>query len=88
MIIKGLGDRYLGADTVGGCGEDGMLHGGDLAGVEESGEAAEIADHLRPAGLGDGVLDQLDGQFTGVDIDARCGVCGVTDHDVPRLLEV
>ena len=75
--VHRLRDRDLGADAVGGGGEQRPLVAGERGGVEEAGEAAEAADHLGAAGLLDPDLHQLDGLVGGLDRDAGGGVGGV-----------
>ena len=69
-----LRDRDLGADAVGGGGEQrlGVLR--QRGRVEEPGEAAEAADHLGAAGLLDLGLHQVDRAVGRVDGDAGGGV--------------
>ena len=56
--VERLGDRHLGADAVGGGGQQRPVVGLERAGVEEPGEAADAADHLGTAGLLDPDLHQ------------------------------
>ena len=69
-----LRDRDLGADAVGGGGEErvGVLR--QRARVEEAGEAAEPADHLGATGLLDPALHQVDGSVGRLDGDTGCRV--------------
>ena len=67
--VQRLGDRNLGAYAVGRGGQHGMAELSERAGVEESGEAADAAHDLGPAGLGDPLLHQLDGAITRLDVD-------------------
>ncbi len=66
--VQRLGDRNLGAYAVSRGGQHGMGELRERAGVEESGEAADAAYDLRPAGLGDPLLHQLDGAITSLDV--------------------
>ena len=72
--VHRLRDRDLGADAVGGGGEQRPVVALQRGGVEEAGEAAEAADHLGAAGLLDPALHQLDGPVAGLDGDAGGGV--------------
>ena len=69
-----LGDRDLGADAVGGGGQQRLVVARQRGGVEQPGEAADAADHLGAAGLLDPDLHQLDGLVAGLDVDAGGGV--------------
>ena len=72
--VEPLGDLHLGAHAVRAGGQQRPLVGLQRADVEQPGEAADAADHLGPAGLGDPRLHQLDGTVAGLDVDAGTGV--------------
>ena len=72
--VHRLRDRDLGADAVGGGGEQRALVRRQRGRVEEAGEPADAADHLGPAGLLDPHLHQVDGPVGGLDRDAGLGV--------------
>ena len=67
--VERLGDGDLRADAVGGGGEHGPPVGGEPAGVEHPGEAAEPAEHLGPGRAAHRLLHQLDGTVAGLDVD-------------------
>jgi hypothetical protein len=72
--VQGAGDRDLGADAVGRGGQQGpsvVLQRGD---VDEAGEGADPAEHLRAVGRCDGLLHELDGAVAGGGVDAGGGV--------------
>ena len=70
VLVERLRDRDLGADAVGRGGQQRLVVGLQRAGVEEPGEPADAADHLRAAGLVDPDLHQLDGLVAGLDGDS------------------
>jgi len=76
--VHRLGDRDLGADAVGGGGQQRPLVPEQRGGVEQAGKATEPTDHLGPARLVDPDLHQLDRLVGRLDGDAGCGVgsCG------------
>jgi hypothetical protein len=82
--VHGLRDRDLGADPVGGGGQQRPGVRREGRGVEEPGEAAEAPDDLRTAGLLGPHLHQLDRLVGGVDGDARGGVGVRLGHGGPR----
>ena len=51
----------------------------ERAGVEESGEAADAAHDLGPAGLGDPLLHQLDGAIAGLDVDPAAAYADLSE---------
>ena len=72
--VHRLGDGHLGADAVGGGGQQGSSVAGQRGGVEQAGEAAQPADHLRATGLLHPDLHQLDRGVGRLDGDAGGGV--------------
>ena len=74
VLVHHLRDGDLGADAVGGGGEQRPLVRRQRARVEQAREATEAADHLGPAGLLDPDLHQVDGPVGGLDVDAGAGV--------------
>ena len=71
VLVHRLGDGQLGAHPVAGCGQQRLAV--VAAQREESGEAAELADHLGSGGFGGQRLEQFDGAVPGFDIDSgRC----------------
>ena len=74
VLAQPLRDGDLGADAVGGGGQQRASVARERRGVEQAGEAAEAADDLGPAGLRDRGLHQLDGAVAGLDVDAGRGV--------------
>ena len=70
------GDVDLGADAVGGGGEQRALVALEGGGVEEAGEAAEAAEDLGALRLLHPLLHQLDGAVARFDVDARGRVAG------------
>ena len=76
VLVQGLRDRELGADTVGAAGQERTLPAVGVE-AEEPSEAAETADDLGAAGAGEATLHQLDRAVTRVDVHARRGVGGL-----------
>jgi hypothetical protein len=78
--VHRLGDRDLGADSVGGCRQDGMGHGPQPAGVEESGKSAETGEYFRPTGRIHPVLHQFDRPLPRCDVHPSGGVRALLTH--------
>ena len=77
VAVEGLSDGDLRAHPVGGGRQHRMGISLQRRGVEESGEAAEPAQHLGTAGAGHGCLHEFDGAVTGLDVDSGGGVGGL-----------
>ncbi len=69
VLVERLRDRELGAHAVGGRGEQRFLV--VTLECEQTGEAAETAEHLRPGGPLRVRREQFDGPITGLDVHAR-----------------
>src|SRR5699024_11372610 len=67
-------DRDLGAHAVRGGGQQRAVVVLQRADVDQAGEGADAAEHLRAVGRGDGLLHQLDGTVAGGGVHARGGV--------------
>ncbi len=74
VLVDGLGDRHLRADTVGGGREQRTGEGGEERHVEESGEAADSAEHPGSVGGRDRRRHEFDGTVTCRGVDAGFGV--------------
>ena len=72
--VHGLGDCHLGADAVGGGGQQRALVGEQPGDVVEAREPADAADHRGVVGCLDGVLHEFDGAVSRFDVDAGGGV--------------
>jgi len=78
----GLGDADLGADPVGGGGEDGALHGEEGGGVVHAREAAGAGQDRRCVGGRHRGLHEFDGVVPGCGVHPGGGV--VEAHGVSR----
>ncbi len=83
VAAGGDGDLDLGAHPVGTGHQHGVAKT-SLGEGEQPAEGADVAQHRRGVGGGDGALDQGDGAVALVDVDAGVGVAEVA-HVEPRL---
>lgn len=76
MLVESLCDRDLRAHAIGRRCQQRTLVVLEHGDVEESGEAAHLADDIRVVRGRDRGLHQLDGTVAGLDVDAGGGIGG------------